>query len=221
MNNQIDGRSSNYQQLDGRAKVKGSGCLGAGMIIGILVVLFIILGIMAYTSYNSMVTKEEAVKTQWAQVENLFQRRNDLIGNIVETVKGYAGHENKTLVEVIEARAKATQVNISADNLNEKSFEQFQGAQGNLNSSLSRLLVSMEAYPNLKADAQFMNLQQQLETTENQIAVERGNFNKVAQDYNTYIRKFPKNIFAGLFGFEAKGYFKAEEGADKAPKVKF
>ncbi len=208
-------------QLDGRAKVGGSGCLGIGIVISIFIVVFIILGIMAYSSYNGMVTREEGVNSQWAQVENLFQRRNDLIGNIVETVKGYAGHENKTLVEVIEARAKATQVNVKADNLSEKSIEQFQGAQGNLNGSLSRLLVSMEAYPNLKADVQFMSLQKQLETTENQIAVERGKFNEVAQGYNVYIRKFPKNIFASMFGFKAKGYFKAEEGANKAPKVKF
>lgn len=208
-------------QLDGRAKVGGSGCLGAGLIITIVVVLFIILGIMAYSSYNGMVEREEGVNKQWAQVENLFQRRSDLIGNIVETVKGYAGHENKTLVEVIEARAKATQVNVKADNVSEKSIEQFQGAQGNLNSSFSRLLVSMEAYPNLKADANFMSLQKQLETTENEIANMRGKFNEIAKEYNVYIRKFPKNIFASMFGFDPKGYFKADEGANKAPKVKF
>lgn len=208
-------------QLDGRAKVGGSGCLGTGIILTILIVIFLILGIMAYSSYNGMVTREETVNKQWAQVENLFQRRSDLIGNIVETVKGYAGHENKTLVEVIEARAKATQVNVKADNVSEKSIEQFQGAQGNLNSSFSRLLVSMEAYPNLKADAHFMSLQKQLETTENEIAAMRGKFNEIAQEYNVYIRKFPKNIFASMFGFATKGYFKAEEGANKAPKVKF
>ena len=168
-----------------------------------------------------MVQKDEAVKSQWGTVESAYQRRLDLIPNLVETVKGYADFEKTTLTQVIEARAKATQVTIKADNLNAESMKQFQAAQGELSGALSRLLVSVEQYPNLKANENFLDLQKQLEGTENRIAVERRKFNEMAQDYNTFIRQFPKNIWANLFGFEKKAYFEAEEGAEKAPKVNF
>jgi LemA protein len=168
-----------------------------------------------------MVTKDEAVTSQWGNVENVYQRRLDLIPNLVNTVKGYAAHEQETFTKVIEARAKATQVNINPQNLNAESLKQFQAAQGELSSALSKLMVVVEQYPDLKANQNFLDLQAQLEGTENRIAVERRKFNEVAQDYNTYIRKFPKNIWASIFGFEKKNYFEAEAGAEKAPEVKF
>jgi len=191
------------------------------VIIGIVILFIIIIFVWAKNSYNGMVVKEEVVTSQWAQVENVYQRRLDLIPNLVETVKGYASHENKTLTAVIEARAKATQVTIDPTKLNEQNIEMFQKAQGEVSSTLSRLMVSMEAYPDLKANQNFLNLQSQLETTENGIKDERAKFNEVVKDFNMYVRKFPKNIFASIFGFEQKAYFKAEEGANKAPKVQF
>jgi LemA protein len=145
----------------------------------------------------------------------------DLIPNLVNTVKGYADFEKTTLTQVIEARAKATQVSIKPENLNAQSMQQFQAAQGQLSGALSRLLVTVEQYPNLKANENFLDLQKQLEGTENRIAVERRKFNELAQDYNTFIRSFPKNIWANMFGFEKKTYFEAEQGAEKAPKVNF
>jgi LemA protein len=172
-------------------------------------------------SYNKMVQKDEAVKSQWGTIESAYQRRMDLIPNLVNTVKGYADFEKSTLTQVIEARAKATQVSIKPENLNAESMQQFQAAQGQLSGALSRLLVTVEQYPNLKANENFLDLQKQLEGTENRIAVERRKFNELAQDYNTFIRSFPKNIWANLFGFEKKVYFEAEEGAEKAPKVNF
>lgn len=191
------------------------------LIIGVIIVFIIIIFVWAKNSYNGMVVKEEVVTSQWAQVENVYQRRLDLIPNLVETVKGYATHENKTLTAVIEARAKATQVTIDPTKLNEQNIEMYQKAQGEVSSTLSRLMVSMEAYPDLKANQNFLNLQSQLETTENGIKDERAKFNEVVKDFNMYVRKFPKNIFASIFGFEQKAYFKAEEGANKAPKVQF
>ena len=191
------------------------------VIIGIVILFIIIIFVWAKNSYNGMVVKEEVVTSQWAQVENVYQRRLDLIPNLVETVKGYASHENKTLTAVIEARAKATQVTIDPTKLNEQNIAMFQKAQGEVSSTLSRLMVSMEAYPDLKANQNFLNLQSQLETTENGIKDERAKFNEVVKDFNMYVRKFPKNIFASIFGFEQKAYFKAEEGANKAPKVQF
>lgn len=190
-------------------------------IIGVIIVLVIIIFVWAKNAYNGMVVKEEAVTSQWAQVENVYQRRLDLIPNLVETVKGYATHENKTLTDVIQARAKATQVTIDPTNLNEQNMEMYQKAQSEVSSSLSRLLVSVEAYPDLKANQNFLNLQSQLETTENGIKDERAIFNEIVKDFNTFIRKFPKNIFASIFGFDQKAYFKADEGANKAPKVQF
>jgi len=198
-----------------------TGCLGTTMILSLIVVLIILLFVPGCVKYNKMVSKGESVKSQWAQVENKYQRRSDLIENLVETVKGYATHERTTLTDVTEARAKATSVNINADKLNESSLKEFQNAQNGLNTSLSRLLVAVEAYPDLKANANFMALQKQLELTEDSIVSTRALFNEVAKDYNTYIKKFPNNIVSGICGFHEKAYFTADEGATKVPKVKF
>jgi len=191
----------------------------------IIIAVVVLLAIIMYTSikgtFNKMVTMDESVTSQWAQVENVYQRRADLIPNLVATVKGYADFEQKTLTDVIEARSKATSVTIDPTNLNEASMQQFQAAQDGLSSALSRLMVVVERYPDLKANLGFLDLQTQLERTENRITVERMNFNTKAQEYNAYIRSFPKNIYASLFGFEKKAYFKAQEGAEKAPEVKF
>ena len=168
-----------------------------------------------------MVSLDEGVTGQWAQVENVYQRRADLIPNLVSTVKGYATHEKETLEGVIEARSKATSVTIDPSNLNTASIQQFQAAQDGLSSALSKLMVVVERYPDLKANQNFLELQTQLERTENRIAVERRNFNTGAQNYNTYIRSFPKNLYASMFGFEKKAYFKSQEGAETAPKVEF
>ncbi|HKJ40499.1 MAG TPA: LemA family protein [Sunxiuqinia sp.] len=168
-----------------------------------------------------MVSKEEAVTAQWSQVENVYQRRADLIPNLVNTVKGYASHEKETLEAVTEARSKATSVNVDPSKLNQQSIQKFQAAQDQLSSALSRLMVVVERYPDLKANQNFLDLQAQLEGTENRIAVERRKFNQATQEYNTYIRKFPKNLVAKIFGFEKREYFKADKGAEKAPEVKF
>ena len=181
------------------------------------------LGALSLSScgYNDMVSTQENVDAQWAQVENVYQRRADLIPNLVSTVKGYAAHESSTITAVIEARSKATSINIDASKLNEQSLAQFQKAQGELSSALSRLMAVKEAYPDLKANENFIQLQKQLESTENGITTERNKFNEAAKDYNTYIRKFPNNLIASMFSFETKPYFKAEEGSQKAPKVEF
>ncbi len=190
----------------------------------VLAVIAVIL-LLAYSSvknsYNSMVTMQESVTAQWSQVENVYQRRSDLIPNLVSTVKGYADFEKETLTQVIEARAKATSVTVNPEKLDAQSLKNFQDAQSGLSSALSRLMVVVEKYPDLKANQGFLDLQAQLEGTENRITVERQKFNESAQAYNTLIRKFPKNIFAGMFGFEKKAYFEAEKGAEKAPQVKF
>jgi LemA protein len=191
----------------------------------IVIAFVILLVIILYTSikgtYNKMVTMDESVSSQWAQVENVYQRRADLIPNLVATVKGYAEHERETFEAVTLARSKATSVTVDPTKLNEASMQQFQAAQDQLSSALSRLLVVVEKYPDLKANQNFLELQTQLERTENRISVERMNFNTKAQEYNSFIRSFPKNIYASLFGFEKKAYFKAQEGAEKAPEVKF
>ena len=187
------------------------------IIIAVVLVLFFwVRGV-----YNSMVTQDESVKTAWSQVENQYQRRLDLIPNLVNTVKGYASHERETLEGVINARANATKTTIDPSNLNEETMKQFQAAQGELSNALSRLMVVVERYPDLKANQNFMELQAQLEGTENRISVERKRFNEVAQNYNTNIRSFPTNILAGMFGFQPKAYFAAESGAEKAPTVEF
>ncbi len=191
------------------------------VIVGVVLLIGIILYSTFAGSYNTMVGKEEVVTSQWAQVENVYQRRADLIPNLVNTVKGYAEHEQETLTRVIEARAKATSVTIDPSNLSPESIAQFQSAQNGLSSALGRLLVSVEKYPDLKANQNFLDLQSQLEGTENRIAVERQKFNDVTKDFNTYVRGFPQNMLAGMYGFEKKGYFEATQGADRVPEVKF
>ena len=196
--------------------------LSKGWIILIVVVLAILLLFSwGSKSYNNLVTKSQVVEQQWAQVENVYQRRADLIPNLVNTVKGVANFEQKTLTDVIEARAKATSVQVNPKNLDENSLQKFQSAQDNLSSSLARLMVVVENYPQLKATQNFSELQAQLEGTENRITVERMKFNEVVQDYNIQVKRFPSNIFAGMFGFSEKAYFKAAQGADKAPQVQF
>jgi len=187
----------------------------------IVIVVLVLLFFMGCNTYNNLVKQEELVSEKWSQVENVYQRRADLIPNLVETVKGYANFEKETLTQVIEARAKATAVNINPNNLTPESLQQFQQAQEGLSSALSRLMVVVEKYPELKANANFMDLQAQLEGSENRIATERRTFNEAVRTYNTYLRRFPSNLFAGIFGFEKKGYFEAQEGAEKPPQVKF
>ncbi len=189
----------------------------------IIIVIVIILALIAalIKPYNNMVKKDEGCSNAWANVENAYQRRADLIPNLVKTVQGAANYEKGTLEAVINARAKATSVQVNADNLDENSIAQFQKAQDELSSALSRLMVVVERYPELKANQNFLELQAQLEGTENRIAVERNKFNEVVKEYNTYIRKFPNNIIAGIFNFDKKGYFQASPGADKAPEVDF
>ncbi len=171
--------------------------------------------------YNTMVSKDEAVSSAWAQVENVYQRRADLIPNLVETVKGYAQHEQETFTRVIEARSKATSMQVDPANLTPETIQQFQEAQQGLSSALSRLLVVVEQYPDLKANQNFLDLQAQLEGTENRITVERMKFNEITQDFNAYIRRFPALITAAIFGFRKKAYFEAQPGAETAPQVKF
>ncbi len=189
----------------------------------LLVVIAVVLVLFFWIkgTYNGMVTMDEGVKTAWSQVENVYQRRADLIPNLVATVKGYAEHESATLEGVVAARSKATGVNVDPENLTPEKLAEFQQAQGELSAALGRLLVIQENYPDLKANANFMALQQQLEGSENRIAVERRKFNDAARAYNTAIRKFPSNIIAGMFGFGSKPYFEADESASQAPKVEF
>jgi len=187
----------------------------------------VVLGVLAIIvlwgvgRYNAMVTAEESVETAWSQVESQYQRRSDLIPNLVETVKGYAAHESKTLEDVVAARAKATQITVNPENATPEQMAAFQAAQGELTQALGRLMAVAEAYPDLKANENFMNLQSQLEGTENRITVARNNFNETARAYNTMIRRFPTNLIAGMFGFEKRPYFEAQDGADQAPQVKF
>ncbi|WET72021.1 LemA family protein [Sphingobacterium sp.] len=171
--------------------------------------------------YNTMVSQDENVKGKWAQVENAYQRRADLVPNLVNTVKGAAKHEESTLTAVVEARAKATSVTINADDLSEENIAKFQKVQDEFSGSLSRLLASVEAYPDLKANQNFLELQAQLEGTENRISTERRSYNEAVQQYNTTVRSFPNNLMAGMFGFKAKGTFTAAPGSDKAPTVSF
>lgn len=186
-------------------------------VIIIVVIVLILLSLMG--RYNKMVNFDEGVKTAWSQVENVYQRRLDLIPNLVATVKWFAAQESKVLTDVVEARASATQSNVNINDA--ESFAQFQQSQGEISSALSRLLVTVEAYPDLKSNQNFLELQAQLEGTENRIAVERKNFNEVVKVYNVYIRSFPSNLIAGLFGFTQANLFDAEEGAEEAPVVDF
>jgi len=185
--------------------------------------LIIFLGAITLSScgYNTIVEKDETIAKSWATVETQYQRRSDLIPNLVNTVKGYADFEQETLTAVVEARAKATSVQVNVDDLSPEAIAKFQAAQQQLSGALSRLLVSVERYPDLKASQQFSQLQAQLEGTENRISVARDNFNTSVGDYNTYIRKFPKNLIAGMFDFEQKGYFESVEGTENAPQVQF
>lgn len=187
----------------------------------ILLAVIALVAIWGVSSYNGLVTSEESVKTAWSQVENQYQRRSDLIPNLVNTVKGYAAHESETLESVVAARAKATQVSVDAENLSSESLSAYINAQEEVGSALGRLMMIREAYPDLKANQNFIELQAQLEGTENRIAVERNRFNEVARTFNTQIRKFPTSIIASLGGFEAKPYFEANEGAEVAPVVEF
>lgn len=197
------------------------GCL-IGIIIAVFLGLVVLFTVMwGVRTYNQMVTMNESVTSQWGNVETQYQRRSDLIPNFVNTVKGAANFEQETLTQVIEARAKATSVTIDPTNMTEANMEQFQAAQGEISSALSRLMVVMERYPELKATQNFRDLQVELEGTENRISTERRKFNEVAQSYNSYIKRFPQNFIAGMYNFEAKPYFKSAEGADKAPEVKF
>ncbi|HHL57985.1 MAG TPA: LemA family protein [Bacteroidetes bacterium] len=191
------------------------------IIIAVIVILAIVLYSWVKGTYNHMVTEQEKVNKQWSDVENVYQRRADLIPNLVATVKGYATHEKETLEGVINARAKATQTTIDAGNLTAENMAAFQQAQDGLSSALAKLMVVVERYPDLKANQNFLELQAQLEGTENRITVERRKFNEAARMYNTYIKLFPKNILANLFGFDAKPYFEAQAGAETAPKVEF
>lgn len=192
-------------------------------IVALIVVAVVLLGgfVWVKNAYNNMVTEDENVQTAWSQVENVYQRRLDLIPNLVATVKGYAAHESETLESVVAARAKATQVTVDPSNLTPEAVAQFNDAQGELSAALGRLLLIQENYPDLKANQNFLELQAQLEGTENRIATERMKFNETARSYNTLVRKFPDNIVASIFGFEKKGYFEAKAGADVAPVVEF
>ncbi|MBO8482856.1 MAG: LemA family protein [Bacteroidetes bacterium] len=186
-----------------------------------IVIIVLALFFWVKNSYNGLVKADEQVKAAWSQVENVYQRRADLIPNLVATVKGYAEHESETLESVVEARSKATQVSVDPENLDPDRIAEYQAAQGELSQALGRLIMLQENYPDLKANQNFRDLQAQLEGTENRIATERMKFNETARSYNTMVRSFPKNIFASMFGFEAKGYFEASEGAQTAPKVEF
>lgn len=187
----------------------------------IIIVVAAVAIIWAVTSYNGLVKMDEGVGTAWSNVENQYQRRADLIPNLVNTVKGYASHEKETLDAVVTARTRATQMTVSADDLTPEKLQAYQKAQGEVGTALGRLLAITENYPDLKANQNFLELQVQLEGTENRISVERRNFNEAAKSYNTAIRTFPRNLLAGMFGFEKRPYFEAEEGASKAPEVKF
>lgn len=189
--------------------------------IGLALIMLVAMTSLSSCNYNSLVEKQQDVDQAWAQVENQYQRRADLIPNLVNTVKGYSTHEEATLTKVTEARAKATSITLSADNLTEENLAKFQAAQNELSQALKSLLAVQEAYPDLKANTNFLELQAQLEGTENRIATERKRYTDAVRDYNTSIKKFPTTIYAGWFGFEPKPQFKAEEGAQKAPEVKF
>jgi LemA protein len=191
------------------------------IVIGVILLIVLILYGFFAGRYNTMVELQENIPKEWAQVETQYQRRADLIPNLVNTVKGYANFEQETLTKVVEARASATQVKIDPSNITPEQLQQFQQAQNGLSSALSRLLVVAENYPELKANQNFLDLQAQLEGTENRITVARTRFNEVVQPYNVYIKRFPNNMLAGMYGFTPKGYFEAAAGSEKAPTVDF
>lgn len=210
---------NNYQQTNSGNKTRGR--RNGLYIFGIVVLVVIVLGGMIISPYNKLVTKQEAVDGAWSQVENQYQRRLDLIPNLVNTVKGYASHEKETLEGVIQARAGASQIKLDPSTMSQEELAQFSNTQQGLTQALGKLMVVVERYPELKADQNFQQLQAQLEGTENRIAVARRDFNLSAKDYNTYRRKFPKNIVASIFGFQQKPYFEAAVGAEQAPTVEF
>ncbi|MBL4675642.1 MAG: LemA family protein [Mucilaginibacter sp.] len=187
----------------------------------IAIVVVVLIAMIGGCSYNGMVKSDEDVKGKWGQVETQYQRRSDLIPDLVSTVKGEANFEKSTITEVTEARAKATSIQVDPTKLTPEAIQQYQQAQGQLSTALGRLLVASENYPNLKANEAFRNLQVQLEGTESRIATARRDFNESVQTYNGKVRSFPTNLMAGIFGFSAKGYFQSEAGSDKAPKVQF
>lgn len=187
----------------------------------IIIAVVAVIVIWAVSMYNGLVTMDESVNSQWANVETQYQRRADLIPNLVNTVKGYASHEKETLEGVVEARSKATQMKVNANDLTPEKLAEYQKAQGAVTSALGKLLAITENYPDLKTNQNFLELQAQLEGTENRINVARTNFNNAAQAYNTAIRRFPKSLFASMFGFDKHAYFEAAEGTETAPTVSF
>lgn len=189
-----------------------------------IIITLVVIGLVAIwgiSGYNSLVSSDEEAQTKWADVETQYQRRADLIPNLVNTVKGYAAHESETLQAVVEARAKATSVSIDPSNMSAEQIANFQKAQDGVSSALSKLLVTVEKYPDLKANENFKELQAQLEGTENRISVARRDYNDASRQYNTFLRSFPKNILASLFGFEKRAYFEAQTGTEQAPSVQF
>jgi LemA protein len=212
--NAANTKNSNFKKTTSTMKTRNI------VIIAILAVI-LLGGCAAKSGYNKMVDQDEAVKKSWANVQSNYQRRADLIPNLVNTVKGAAKFETETLTKVIEARAKATSVNINAGDLTPDKINQFQAAQGELSGALSRLLVSVEQYPDLKANQNFQDLQKQLEGTENRIKVSRDDFNGAVQEYNQTVRRFPNNFFAGMFHFPVRQGFQSEAGSEKAPNVQF
>ncbi len=205
------------QSIRHTMKKLSKGLITLLLVAGALLLVFL----WGMKSYNNLVSQEEMVTSAWSQVENVYQRRADLIPNLVATVKGYAEHERETLEAVVNARSKATQTTIDPTNITAEKLQEFQAAQGELTGALNRLMVVVERYPDLKANQNFLELQAQLEGTENRITVERQKFTETAKSYNTMIRQFPRNVIASLFGFERKVYFEAQEGAETAPKVEF
>jgi|SRR5690554_6840892 len=202
--------------------MKNKGLIITLSIVGIIVLILIITIYFGIKSYNNLVSLNEAVEQNWSQVENQYQRRADLIPNLVNTVKGYAEFERGVLTDVTEARSRVSQFNVTPEVLNDpQAFQRFQQLQGELSNALSRLLVTVENYPTLKANENFLQLQAQLEGTENRISVERRNFNQSVQQYNTTIKRFPTSVFAGIFGFDEKQYFASTPGAETPPKVEF
>ncbi|HEY1166214.1 MAG TPA: LemA family protein [Chitinophaga sp.] len=187
----------------------------------IVIVVLVLLGMFGCNKYNGLVKLDENVKNKWGAVQSQYQRRADLIPNLVNTVKGAANFEQTTLTQVIEARAKATQITVNPDDLSPEKIQQFQQAQGQLSTALGRLLAVAESYPQLKANQNFLDLQAQLEGTENRITVARNDFNDAVNGYNSSVRSFPNNLIAGVAGFQQKGYFQAQPGSESAPKVQF
>lgn len=214
-----------YQQINepgnGNARPAKRKFFGLSTAAWVVIAIVAVVAIYLFTGYNGLVTQEETVNQSWSNLQSQYQRRTDLIPNLVSTVKGYTSYEKSTLEAVVNARAKATQTTLNADNLNEQSLQQFQQAQGELSTALGRLMMVVERYPELKASDQFQQLQAQLEGTENRINESRNLYNESVKTYNIKVRRFPMSVVAGLFGFHKKAMFQAEAGAQKAPQVEF